>query len=424
LEDPPTCPWNNLETSPNNIADNEILYALQCDAVHALVTEDLGIHKKAKQLGLADDVYTIQTAEDWLRRLYARHYIRLPNIEDLFLYSITPQLEDDFFDSLRRGYPEFNDWFRRKARDNNKAWVFWKEPRTIGAICIYTQQDNETITEEGLALEGPALKLSTFKVGQDVRGKKIGELFLKAAFRYASANRLENIFIHGNEDGQHFLFKMLGDFGFHRVGTHPGSQGRDAVYLKRHPHNPPLDEEEPFKYMRDFFPHYRHDQRIKKFVVPIQPKYHRILFPEYDSPADRQPTLPYLVPENYVGNAIKLAYLCHAQTQYMDPGDVVLFYRSTDEKSLTSVGIVESYETFNDPDVIARRVKRRTVYSMRQIEIMANRRTRVMLFRLIGHFTNPLSLTWLVENGILNGSPQSITKITDGAFERVLNNGR
>jgi len=423
LENPPECPWNTPETSDNDIADNNILYALQCDAVHALVTEDQGIHKKARELGLSQNVYSIQTVEDWLRRLYERTCIQLPNIEDIFLYSLTPYLESVFFNSLRDSYLPFDEWFRRKARENNKAWVAWERPGVIGAICIYVQQDNETITEEGLRLTGPAIKLSTFKVGQGVQGRKIGELFLKAAFRYATANSLEHIFIHGDKEQQPLLFALLEDFGFHYVGTHPGSTGRDSVYLKKHPNSPPAETTPaPFEYMRDFFPHFRHEATIGKFIVPIRSGFHQTLFPDYESPLDRQRRL--FPRTSDVGNAIKLAYLCHAQTRWINPGDVVLFYRSQDQRAVTSIGIVESYETFNDPEVIARRVKRRTVYSMKDIKEMANRPTRVMLFRLIGHMNNSLPQAWLEGHGVLNGPPQSITKITNEAFELVLTHGR
>ncbi|HWX12872.1 MAG TPA: N-acetyltransferase, partial [Trinickia sp.] len=70
LHDPAPCIWNTPETSPNDACDNELLYALHCDAVHALVTEDRGIHAKARSHGLAHRVYTVQTAEDWLKRLH------------------------------------------------------------------------------------------------------------------------------------------------------------------------------------------------------------------------------------------------------------------------------------------------------------------------------------------------------------------
>ncbi len=337
------CPWNSADTRPNDAADNEILYALYCDAVHALVTEDREIHDKAKVRGLVDRVYTIQTVEDWLRRLHDTTQVLLPNIEPKPLYSLTPYLETEFFDSLRRDYSAFDSWFRDKARTGRSAWVSWESPGNLGAICIYTEQENETITEDGLVLHGSALKLCTFKVGTSVRGRKIGELFLKAAFRYATVNRLENIFIHGDIGENSLLFQMLEDFGFVHVGHDPGSEGRDAVYLKKHPVSPPVTALAPFDYLKQFFPHYLSGQSISKFIIPILPRYHRILFPDYNSPIDRQ--LDLFKQATSTGNAIKLAYLCHAQTKRMNPGDLVYFYRSHDERAITSV--VLPYSLYN-----------------------------------------------------------------------------
>ena len=81
IQDRLHCPWNTPQTSPNDSADNEILYALSCASAHALVTEDRGIHDKARARGLVDRVVTIQTACDWLRRLHETTRVTLPNIE-------------------------------------------------------------------------------------------------------------------------------------------------------------------------------------------------------------------------------------------------------------------------------------------------------------------------------------------------------
>jgi GNAT superfamily N-acetyltransferase len=412
------CPWNSPDTKPNDAIDNEILYALQVEAVHALITEDRGIHDKAKLRGLLHRVYTIQTAEDLLRRLHDTTQVQLPNIREVPLYSLTPLLDAEFFDSLRRDYPAFNIWFREKAREGRMAWTSWEANGELGAICIFAQQEDEMITEEGLRLRGPALKLCTFKVGPSVRGRKIGELFLKTAFRYATANRMENIFIHGSATENNLLFEMLEDFGFYPVGRHPGSESRDVVYIKQHPVFEPAATSEPFEYLKRFFPHFLHGPTIGKFVIPILPRYHRTLFPDYDSPADRQVELFRSV--TTVGNGIKLAYLCHAKTKRMNPGDVVLFYRSHDERAITSIGVVENYVTLKDPDNIASRVKRRTVYSMEEIQQMAAKPARVMLFRLVRHFENPLPQVVLERKRILNGPPQSITRISHESFERIL----
>jgi L-amino acid N-acyltransferase YncA len=419
LDQTASCPWNEDDTSPNDKADNEILYALYCEAAHALITEDHGIHRKAKEKGLGDRVYYIQTADDWLRRLHEHVPVQLPNIEDVSLYSLVPLINSTFFDSLRNAYASFDDWFRAKARDGVKAWVVRESSNILGAICVYDIQSNETITEEGMVLSGAALKLSTFKVGETMRGRKIGELFLKAAFRYATANHHENIFIHGELEQHTFLFDLLEDFGFEAVGTHPGSVGRDVVYVKRHPVTPPASSDiRPFDYLRMYYPHFQKGTNVNKYVIPIQPEFHRILFPDYKSETDRQLLLFQQV--NSVGNAIKLAYLCHAQTKQMSAGDIALFYRSGDEKAITSIGVVEEYQALDDPMVIAQMVSRRTVYSMEQIELMAKKSTKVMLFRLISHFEAPVNFAWLKSNNVVNGSIQSIQLINNEAFERVI----
>ena len=71
------CPWNTPQMSANDACDNEILYALERNAAHALLTEDQGLHRKARERGLSDRVYFIQSADDWLRRLAKRGQRRI-----------------------------------------------------------------------------------------------------------------------------------------------------------------------------------------------------------------------------------------------------------------------------------------------------------------------------------------------------------
>ena len=125
-------------------------------------------------------------------------------------------------------------------------------------------------------------------------------------------------------------------------------------------------------------------------------------------------------PSNTAGNAIKLAYLCHAQVNAINPGDVVLFYRSGDHRKVTSIGVVEQYDTLSDPSVIASRVSRRTVYSMDEIAILARRPTKVMLFRLVRHLSTPVSHDWLRDHGVVSGNIQSIRTIGQHEFEAVI----
>lgn len=418
LHDHAICLWNTSETSPNDACDNELLYALHCDAVHALITEDRGIHAKARARGLAHRVYTVQTAEDWLKRLHETSQIVLPNIQDVPLYSLTPELGGAFFDSLRDGYPAvkgrdgFDDWFRRKAREDRHAWVYRENNGDLGAICIYQIQNDEVLNDAGEVLVGLALKLCTFKVGEPVRGRKVGELFLKAAFRFATENRCEHLFITANAESQGYLIQVLMDFGFEERGAYRG----DVVLVKPHPViQPPTDGIDPTEYVRRYFPHYRSDSSVQKFLVPIQPQFHRTLFPDY---AGIQAQL--FAPMGNVGNAIKLAYLCHAQTRSIRSGDVLLFYRTNDEKAVTSIGVVDKFEVSSDGAQIASLVSRRTVYSLDEIDELATRPTKIILFRLIGHLANAVSYGQLMQDGVVTGPIQSIRKVSDVSFSRVL----
>lgn len=422
LREGPPCPWNTPGLSVNDQCDNSILFALQQDAAHVLVTEDRGLHAKALARGLANRVYFIQTIEDLLSRLHEPANVELPDIVDVELSELTHQLGDPFFDSLRDGYRGFDGWYRDKAREGRHAWIYRHGPgNDLSAICIYDVQTDEAATDDGHRLDGRALKLCTFKVGELVRGRKIGELFLKMAFRYATANACEHVFIDVREDedpnqSHPELVALLTDFGFERVGHHNG----DSVFVKRHPSVAPVaDPNAPdaFAYTRQFYPHYRADRDIRKFIVPIQPAYHRVLFPDFPGNEGRRP----VGHGEHVGNAIKLAYLSHSPSEQIRRGDVVLFYRSYDVLAITTLVVVEEFMTLHDPNQIAQLVSRRTVYTDAQIEQMAEHQAgvRVMLFRTIEHFENPVLRVALTQARV-RGNIQSTRLISDDTFSRIL----
>ena len=394
----------------NDRVDNEILYAIFKDAANILVTEDRGIHKKAKILGIEGRVHYIQQAVQSLKRLHQRVHVSLPNIKEKYLHQI--DLDNNFFDSLREDYTEFNEWYKRSSRSGRKAWIHENESGELGAILIYKEENNEIITDDNKALPGSSLKLCTFKVGEDIRGRKIGELFLKAAFRYATANKIEHIYITMHSGKHELLEDLCIDFGFYRYGNYK----RDYVYVKDHPINPPIISDgslSALEYHKRFYPHFKYDESIKKFIIPIRPIFHKMLFPDNQNQLN-------LFAYSDVGNAIKQAYLCHANTRRISKDDIILFYRSQDKKSITSIGIVESVGEFEEPDKIIQLVSKRTVYSYEDIEAMAEKRTKVILFRLASHLSESIKYDWLLEQRIVNGPIQTIQRISDDSFKKII----
>lgn len=405
---------------PNDVCDDQILYSLSCEAAHYLVTQDQGIHKKALRASLSDRVLTIQQAVDLLSRLHLVDGVRLPSIHDVEMFNLVPVLETHFFDSLREGYEGFDDWFKSKAKDGRRAWLYRSNEQTgdVSALCIYAIQENEKITDDGQILAGRSLKLCTFKVAEEVRGRKVGELLLKAAFRYASDNKLTNIFVHTSSKDQEFLVKFLEEFGFCFAGRY--SETED-VYVKQHPvESPDQGSESETSYLVKYFPHYLSGPEVRKHLVPIKPHYHEQLFPDYEY-SDKQGSL--FSPSDcgvYVGNSIKQAYLCRSNSEKVHPGDVLLFYRSQDLKAVTSIGIVEHCSRLSTVDEIIRLVKRRTVYSYSEIAAMAEEPTKVILFRLVEHLPLRVNLEWLLREACVNTAPISIMEVADDAYQKIV----
>ncbi len=77
------------QSNDNDKVDNNVLFALYRGAVHLLVTNDEGIHKKALRIGLQDKVYRL---EQFL--LLLRRYTTVPfsfdytGVKERFLYEI------------------------------------------------------------------------------------------------------------------------------------------------------------------------------------------------------------------------------------------------------------------------------------------------------------------------------------------------
>jgi len=397
-----------VERDDNDRVDNEIAYALYRDAANILVTEDRELHKKAVTLGIADRVHYIQQATSFLECLHSRERVALPSIEEVSLHQI--DLKSTFFDSLRSDYPDpdFDDWYRKKAREGRAAWVYRDDRGNPGAIAIFKEEQDPIVTNDNRALRGKVLKLCTFKVGEHVRGRKLGELLLKAAFRYATKNQMEYIYVTMRPGKQDFLKDLCEDFGF----AHYGEYKNDRVFVKQHPLCPPHAVLPPLEYHRQFYPHFRCTKEVRKYIVPIRPEFHEILFPDIQSQPDLFATAT-------AGHAIKQAYLCYAKIGGIEAGDVLLFYRSQDMKAITSIGIVESAHEYQDHDKILQLVSKRTVYSYDDIVSMARKKTKVILFRLAVHLRDAIPYHWLLAQEVVNGQIQTIREISDESFRRI-----
>ena len=171
----------------------------------------------------------------------------------------------------------------------------------------------------------------------------------------------------------------------------------------------------PLGYHIKYGPRYVHPES-NGFIIPIQPIYHDMLFPELS----QQHTL---FEGHFVyGNGILKAYLCHSKSKMLTPGSQIFFYRSQGWQSVQAIGVVERVVFSNDSDEIASFVGKRTVYSSRAIEDMSNKRVQAILFRQAISFRDEITLDTLKENGVVKGPPQSVANIDKGGLEWLRKN--
>ncbi len=358
LPDPPpiTPAHESVIGSPargsNDWVDNNLIVALDADAIDFLISEDRGIRKKARRLGIDHRVLTIDEA---VRLLGAPASIAAPPA----VRSIKPHAldkRDPIFDSFRADYPTFDDWFARCCRDHRQTWTIDGGDRLAG-ICIVKEND----VHPGLPLGDRPLKICSFKVAEQFNGLKYGELLLKTVFEHAHGKRATGMFVTVFEKHQ-TLLELLDDFGFS-----PHAETTDVGELILTKLLEPQAGISGLDYHIKYGPP-RFDAQQDWHLVPIQPRFSDALFPETCA------TRNLFEGQLSFGNAIRKAYLCHAPSRQLVPGSVLAFYRTQRRQGLIAIGVVEDTTVTRDPAVVVRAVARRTVYSAQEIQDLCEAR--------------------------------------------------
>jgi len=415
LEDPPDptgdVEYVNIVGEPRDegeFVDHCLLYCVQRNAVDLLISEDKEIRRKSQRLGISQRVLGIGESLQYLEGRFRQPRVTSPPaVTEVPVYTL--DLKDPIFDSLKGQYPDFEVWWTRISREGRTAWIYRGKNGCLGAVLIY-KKENEAVPSNPPLPKRERVKICTFKVSE--MGQKIGELFVKLSVKYAIEIHFDEMYTSLFPSGAEQLVELIREFGFDKVADKNG----EHVYLKRMvPDGRPCSN---IDIAKRFYPSYYDGPSVRKFIVPIIPKYHNRLFTEYER---RQVHLTEYAGELIIeGNTIRKAYLCRSRIAGMQAGDVLLFYRSKDEMALTSVGVVQRvHHVVGDAERIMRYVKNRTVYTKAEIGTMAKKSTKVILFTWHFHFPNPLRLEYLVQQGILRRAPMSIVRVTHNSYLQI-----
>jgi GNAT superfamily N-acetyltransferase len=393
--------------------DNQLLGALEAGAVDFLVTEDAGIHRKARRVDLGQRVLLVGDARDMLRTFLDQPPTAPPAVR--WINATELEERDPIFDSVRAEYAGFDSWLAKCRLETRDVAIILGTDGMYAGVCIVARKGDK------FGARAKFLKICQFKVDDQYRGRRYGELLLKAAFDYRLKNNYDYAYVTVFErhDG---LVRLFEDFGFSRWVDR--SDRGEVILVKRF--NPTSDDRNgvpALDFHIRFGPPALNADRSQTFVVPIVPEFHRLLFPDAEAQvvgAQLPLGLPTPEPDRPFGNSLRKAYLCHAQVRTLAPGATLLFYRSHDLKGVSCVGVVERASREVDPDDIARLVGKRTVYSYEQIKDLARKPVLTVLFRQDRILADPIPLAELLQRQLLSGHPQSIVSVKKEGFKWVM----
>lgn len=223
-------------------------------------------------------------------------------------------INDPFFDSLKEDYPEFKDWYLRKAKEGKQAFTY-NDENGLSAFVMLKYNEVESIElQNGELPECKRLKISTLKLSDNVQGNRLGEGAIGIALWNWLESDDEEIYVTVFDKHQK-LIEMLTKFGFGFCGYNIRDEG---VYL-RSKNN--IDFSTPYS----SFPFI--DKNQNEFsILPIDAKWHDKLFPYSELKNTKQET-----EEFSAANGMTKTYICFAwKTPRYSTNQPIMIYRKYD----------------------------------------------------------------------------------------------
>lgn len=251
-------------------------------------------------------------------------------------------LQDPFFDSLKANYPEFEDWFHRKA--DAEAYVFIGEDGFIKDFLYLKIEDGVVDDVTPILPAKRRLKVGTFKLLP--RHTRRGERFMKKVMDRAVAENVDEIYVTiFPQPDLMYLIQSFQNYGFvHVADKSHGERGAEWVLVK--------NMTSLLGDVQKDYPFVKCSGR-DKWLLSIKPIFHTKLFPDsilktenpYDLVKDVTPT-----------NSIHKIYICWMEdAAKMKRGDVVLIYRTGDglgpasyRSVASSICVVNEVKTIRD----------------------------------------------------------------------------
>lgn len=408
----------HFDTTENDKVDTILLNEIFVERVDILITEDKKIHRKAKELGIQDKVFTI---DSFLEKTFAEHpeliNYKVLNVQKLKFGKIN--LNDTFFDSLKEDYIGFDKWFIKKY--DEEAYITINSNNGMLLSFLYLKVEDENENYSNISPQFPAkrrLKVGTFKVISN--GFRLGERFVKIIFDNALKNQVQEIYvtIYDKRSEQRRLIELLEQWGF----VLWGKKGDELVYVRDF--SPKFDIEN----LKRCFPYI--SKRKDVYIVPIYPEYHTELLPDSilntESPEEFIEDFPHR-------NCINKVYVSRAMEPYPSIGDILIFYRTGGyyKSVVTTIGeVIEVKTDFHDENDFILYCRKKSVYpepELREMWRYSARKPFVVNFLYTYSFPHRINMKELIDLRVLQGindAPRGFKLITKEQFEIILKETR
>lgn len=328
-------------------------------------------------------------------------------------------LNDAFFDSLKADYTEFEEWYKKKASNNENAYVIETNNAVQGFL--YLKVENDEINDVNPALpSAKRVKVGTLKVNP--HGTRLGERFIKKIFDYATINDVEEIYVtvFSKHSG---LIKLFEKYGFKNHGQKTTGNGSENVLIRKlKALNASVNES---------FPLIKLNGRAK-YLLGIYPMYHSRLFPDsllnsesYDIIQDVSHT-----------NSIHKIYISFMDLSRLNTGDQIVIYRTSDNQGparyrsvATSICTVEEIKTkadFGNVSDYLNYCKDYSVFDQAELTSFFNNNRILSVIKMTYNaaFSKRLTRGQLIEEVGLDGAERwSILRLSDDQFIDILNRG-
>mgnify|MGYP000058548496 CR=1 FL=1 len=247
-------------------------------------------------------------------------------------------LNDPFFDSLKKDYSEFSEWFNKKS--DQKALVLYSDQGRIEGFLYCKFERGHGSDTTPLLPNKTHMKVGTFKFNP--MGTRRGDRYLKKIFDYAISKNADDIYVTVFADKHRYLVDLFSRYGFEHYGTKNSNNGTELVLLRDLSKNyGDVDMDYPFINING----------CKKALLSIYPKYHTRLFPDSKLFTES----PNIVTDISHSNSIHKLYICKMDgVSNLSRGDILVIYRTGDGQGpaeyrsvATSLCVVENINTLS-----------------------------------------------------------------------------